>query len=409
MKYAALFVSLSTCLSIPCDAAFFAAAVENDSVFIEQDEDPLLTVLNEYSGFLLDLRQSGENLTDEIAVMWIAEISNLVEGSSNVLVMQSGLVAIMSLHNQMEEWEQSEQTCLQAIQIALDDSTRLMRLGDLFAIQSAMDMEFARFDGLAERWKTFEKLDELLRNYIKTNGLDQVEPSAFNLYRWAAEEKIRLLFAQEKYLEAAAQSDWLLEIFGSPLLRTQNPIGRHVIRHYRSLSASIKLGHDDVLGAMESLRLGEIFSADVEDAAMAYGLSGGISFATASKFVMSLNWDEYDDLNAIDLAVSHARRAMDYLRDENEGYLQEGLTVIDSHDVVLAFLLLEEVVSPMLEKEPGLFERVPLSMHLPSDKKALLKVASKLLVDFLVLDGQNETASQYILLMKQKFTNVNRD
>ncbi len=409
MKHAALLVSLLTCLSISCGAAIFTVAVGKDSMFIGQDEDPLLAVLNEYSDFLLDLRQSGEGLTDEIAVVWIVRISGLVEESSNVLVMQSGLVTVMSLHNWMEEWEQSEQACLQAIQIALDDSTRLMRLGDLFAIQSAMDMESARFDGLAGRWKTFEKLDELFHNYVKTNGLGQVEPSAFNLYRWAVEEKIRVLFAQEKYLEAAAQSDCLLEIFGSPLLRTRSPIGRHVIRHYRSLSASIKLGQDDVLGAMESLRLGGIFSTDVEDAAMAYGLSGGISFSTASKFVMSLNWDEYDDLDALDLAVSHARRAMEYLRDENEGYLQEGLTVIDSHDVVLAFLLLEEVVSPMLEKEPGLFERVPLSMHLPSEKKSLLKIASKLLVDFLVLDGQSETASQYILLMKEKFANVNRD
>tara|TARA_R110002073_G_scaffold104622_4_gene236650 strand:- start:345242 stop:346471 length:1230 start_codon:yes stop_codon:yes gene_type:complete len=401
----------STCLIVGCSlllSGFIPTAWAGSAysfVEPETDGDPTLLLLRDYSHYLAQLRADETTMPVDDALNWIQLIDDSVSTSDNQLARQAGYVAMFSIYNHMEDWVNAESVCQLAIQDAPDSATELERLADLFAIQSAASQNVGR---LAEesnaRWDTFAKLQKAEAIHVKEHGVREMDKGAYGLYRWAVEERIRYLVDAGLKTEAAAITDMHLRDLGSEARKAIQPVGIHVIRHHRGIAAAMKIDSRDVEGAWKSLSLGDAYKTGMSDALFAYGFSDESHFNTLNRFVMGLPFGGPEQMVELQLAYTHAANGMEALRMQSvDGTLSQGDGAVDNGSVYEAFVLLEETLSPVLQRQRNAFEPVQRDPEFTDGQRLLTQSALGLLIDYLLLENQNEVAESYLQLGKQKY------
>jgi|GEM_PF-4090764 len=378
----------------------------------ETAADPTLLVLNDYSDFLADLRNTQTQMTADAAMNWIAQIDASIANSENQHARQSGYVAMFSMYNYLEDWVNAESVCQIALQDAPDSATELERLGDLFAIQSAAAQTVGRLaeadEGANARWNTFTRLQKAEAVHVKEHGVRAMDTNSYGLYRWAMEERVRYLQDVGLKIEAAELTDLLLEDLGSAERKEIQPVGIHVIRHHRAVSAAMKIDSRNIEGAVQSLKKGKAYQTGFKDAVLAYGLSDQTHYKSLHRFVMDLPFDGADQAAELEIAYLHAMNSLEHLRVMSDGVLLENHVAASDVDVYEAFLLLEQTLSPVLQRLPGVAAHLQKSSPDIQKQKGLSQSALELLVDYLTIEDQGDIADQYIQLGHQKFVSFKK-
>lgn len=391
-----------------CLYPVFASAGLGGGASGVEEPDDIENVIKDYSDFLAQLNVLGEQLTPEDAHLWAGRLWNSYNQSTHASFRQAALVSIMSMHNQFENWTDAEEVCLLAADIAYSEEVLFERLGDLFAIQSAAaGVNRVGVDGIEERWDTFAKLDQLFDQIGAKRGIAVLSTDAIGLYRWALEERIKHELSEQN-LRGVTRFISKFESFAANTKRLNlSNIPPHAVRHYRAQAARAMIAsdHSQALEAAMLLSGSESYPFDMISLQLVLADQSPDRLPVLIALMADLHVDQHTDIDRLQPSYLVARCALDKLIADNEGTVVQGATDIDDPDILLAFMGLEDVVSRLLMKQPSIYRPVQVTpTRLSLSQSALLKQASELLVDFLLLDGQENAAQKYIDLAHDKFS-----
>lgn len=397
-------------LSLAHGALSISAVANSDASVVvtgseESASEDLETLLGEYAGRLEYLVQVGGDLTQEEAADWVVRFELAVQHSDNPLFKQAGLVSVMSIYNQFENWSAAESTCIAAISQATSDEVLFVRLGDLFAIQSASQQTHRSIELDSKRWDTFAKLDGMFDKVEQATAYKNMDREALSLYRWALEERIKHQLENNQLRSSAELLSKFERIAGKAKNAGVLSVSTHAVHHYRGLAARKML----VAGAAD--RAAGVVAGTVEypfDMTLLDNVlsgQGSVDFATLVEFIELVDTEKFPAEERLLSSYLFAKAAMESLIEINDGVLLQGDVDNQNADIWFAFNNLEGDVAVLLSSQPSIYERTPLSANrLSYAGRGLLKHATEMLVDYLLLDGQDEIADQFIEMGNQKFS-----
>lgn len=379
----------------------------------DEGRPSLLDSISEYSRELQTLRQADRSLREHHIGYWIERFETEIERCDDPMIRQHALVAVMSLHNEREDWELAEMVCTRAIDEAPDAATRLERLGDLYAILAADELD-ATGSSMERsvragdrRGDLFGRMDAELRALVNRDGLASLGVSAWHLYRWAAEEEIRRARAAGDPERTSTLANRFVRLITSRPVTARFNITDTSIRYLRADAIAGFLGKGDPESAYDIATHAASTEETVAAMHMAYSRASDARYADRAALLGMIDWARVPADDGLLLAERHARSGLRHLASlEPDDMLVEGQGPIEDDDVIFAFMILEDVLSRAMDTTPdggaGVTRRPSSSLRV-GERRSL-----KMLIDFLRIDGQTRAADQYARLLNERFSDASR-